>query len=163
MKTPGRSLLVRNVVFTFVVPGTGAVLIPWWILRRHPAEAATWPGVVPIALGAGLYVWCAWVFATVGRGTPGPWDAPRRLVAVGPYRWVRDPIYLAALAVILGEAWLFRSSGLLVYAIEAAIVCHLFVVGYEEPTLRRRFGDSYETYRRSVNRWVPRRPNAPNA
>jgi protein-S-isoprenylcysteine O-methyltransferase Ste14 len=163
MMTPGRSLLVRNVVFTFVVPGTGAVLIPWWILRRHPAEAAIWPGVVPIALGAGLYVWCAWVFATVGRGTPGPWDAPRRLVAVGPYRWVRDPIYLAALAVILGEAWLFRSSALLVYGGEAAIVCHLFVVGYEEPTLRRRFGDSYETYRRSVNRWVPRRPTAPDA
>jgi protein-S-isoprenylcysteine O-methyltransferase Ste14 len=153
------TLLVRNVAFTFVVPGTGAVLIPWWILRRHPASATAWPAIGVIAAGVALYAWCVAVFAGTGGGTPGPWDPPRRLVAVGPYRWVRNPIYIGALAVILGEAWLFRSTALLVYAGEAAVTCHLFVVGYEERTLRRRFGPAYEEYRRTVPRWIPRRPS----
>jgi protein-S-isoprenylcysteine O-methyltransferase Ste14 len=153
--TPWKSLMLRNIVFTFIVPGTGAVAIPWRILERHPAQATAWAAVVPISLGVALYVWCVGVFAGVGRGTPGPWDPPRRLVAVGPYRWVRNPIYLGAFVVIAGEAWLFTSLPLLVYAAEAAIVCHLFVVGYEERTLRRRFGDEYERYLRTVPRWIP--------
>jgi protein-S-isoprenylcysteine O-methyltransferase Ste14 len=77
---------------------------------------------------------------------------------VGPYRWVRNPIYFAALLVLLGEAWLFRSPPLLVCAGPAAIVCHLFVLGYEEPTLRRRFGAAYTEYQRTVRRWIPRTP-----
>jgi protein-S-isoprenylcysteine O-methyltransferase Ste14 len=157
----GIGLAIRNIVFTFVVPGTGAVLIPRWILQRHPATASAWPAVVPITSGVALYLWCVWLFAAVGRGTPGPWDAPRRLVAVGPYRWVRNPIYLAALAVILSEAWLFTSLPLLIYAAEAAIVCHLFVIGYEEHALRRRFGEEYAEYRRSVQRWIPLPPTSP--
>jgi protein-S-isoprenylcysteine O-methyltransferase Ste14 len=150
------SLAVRNIAFTFIVPGTGAVLIPWRILTRHQATPTAWLALVPITAGLALYVWCVWCFAAVGRGTPGPWDAPRRLVAVGPYRWVRNPIYVGALAVILGESWLFLSVPLLIYAGEAAIVCHLFVIGYEEPTLRRRFGEAYAEYRRTVPRWIPR-------
>jgi protein-S-isoprenylcysteine O-methyltransferase Ste14 len=152
-------LAVRNIVFTFVVPGTGAVLIPWRILQRAPANATAWPAVVPIGAGVVVYVWCVWIFATVGRGTPGPWDPPRRLVAGGPYRWVRNPIYLAAFAVILGETWLFTSLALLIYAGEAAIVCQVFVIAYEERTLRRRFGHDYEDYLRTVPRWIPRRPS----
>jgi protein-S-isoprenylcysteine O-methyltransferase Ste14 len=98
------------------------------------------------------------LFAVVGRGTPGPWDAPRRFVAVGPYRWVRNPIYVAALLVVLGEAWLFLSLPLLVYAGTMAISCHLFVIAYEERTLRRRFGEAYVEYLRTVPRWIPRPP-----
>jgi protein-S-isoprenylcysteine O-methyltransferase Ste14 len=145
--------LVRGLVFTVVVPGTGAVLAPWWIL--HGAGARVWPAVAVVALGAALYFWCLWLFAAVGNGTPGPWDAPRRVVATGPYRWVRNPIYLAALLVVLGEAWLFLSLPMLVYASAMAVVFHLFVVGYEEPALRRRFGESYVDYRASVPRWLP--------
>src|SRR5450631_4127561 len=104
---------------------------------------------------AALYLTCVWIFAVVGRGTPGPWDAPRHLVAVGPYRWVRNPIYLAALLVVLGEAWLFDSRSLLLYAGEMAIFFHLFVIGYEEPTLRRAFGQTYVEYTRRVRRWFP--------
>ena len=154
------SLFLRNLVFTVVVPGSGAVWIPWWILARTPggAEPVAWYAAVLILAGAGLYAWCVWEFATSGRGTPGPWDAPRRLVAVGPYRWVRNPIYVGALLVVAGEAWLFLSTRLLVYWVAMAICFHLFVVGYEEPTLGRRFGEDYVEYRRTVNRWIPRPP-----
>ena len=93
-----------------------------------------------------------------GDGTSGLWDAPRRVVATGPYRWVRNPIYLAALLVVLGEAWLFLSPPLLVYAAAMAVFCHLFVTGYEERKLSRQFGDSYLEYRRTGPRWIPRRP-----
>src|SRR5690348_18356146 len=97
------SLVVRNVMFTIVVPGLGGVLAPWWILRSHGgATVAAWEAVPVIAAGAALYAWCVWNFAAVGDGTPGLWDAPRRVVATGPYRWVRNPIYLAALLVVLG-------------------------------------------------------------
>jgi protein-S-isoprenylcysteine O-methyltransferase Ste14 len=113
---------------------------------------------VVIAAGVVLLLACIRVFAVVGRGTPGPWDPPQRLVAVGPYRWVRNPIYLAALLIVLGEAWLFLSLSLLGYAAGVAIFFHLLVISYEEPTLRARFGEQYEAYTRTVPRWIPRPP-----
>lgn len=152
------SLLVRNLLFTVVVPGLGGAGVPWWILTRSGGTAAprAWPAVAVIASGVALYVWCIRLFAAVGRGTPGPWDAPRRFVAVGPYRWVRNPIYVAALLVVAGEAWLFLSLPLLAYAGAMALFFHLFVIGYEERALHRRFGDAYVEYRRTVPRWIPR-------
>jgi protein-S-isoprenylcysteine O-methyltransferase Ste14 len=111
-----------------------------------------------IAAGTALYVWCVWNFAAVGGGTPGPGTHRRGVVAAGPYRWVRNPIYLAALLIVLGEAWLFMSLALLAYATAMAVLFHLFVTGYEEPTLRRRFGTTYLEYQRTVPRWIPRRP-----
>ena len=154
------SLVLRNLVFTIVVPGLGGVWVPRWILARHGGTVtpAGWAAVLVIAAGAVLYAWCVWNFATVGRGTPGPWDAPSRVVAAGPYRWVRNPIYLAALAIVLGEAWLFLSPWLLAYAGIMAVFFHLFVTGYEERALRRRFGGPYLEYRNSVPRWIPRPP-----
>lgn len=154
------SLILRNLLFTVVVAGLGGAWVPWWILTRHgrTATPAAWAAVPVIAAGIALYVWCVWNFATVGGGTPGPWDAPSRVVAAGPYRWVRNPIYLAALLIVLGEAWLFLSLALLTYAGAMAVVFHLFVIGYEEPTLRRRFGSAYLEYQRMVPRWIPRRP-----
>jgi protein-S-isoprenylcysteine O-methyltransferase Ste14 len=156
------SLALRNLLFTVVVPGTGGVYLPWLILTRHGAAPtpAAWPAVAVIAAGVGLYLCCLWVFAVVGRGTPGPWDPPRRLVAAGPYRWVRNPIYLAALLIVAGQAWLFGSAALLVYAGAAAAGFHLLVIGYEEPRLRGQFGERYEAYRRTVSRWIPRPPRA---
>ena len=118
------SLALRKIVFTLVVPGAGAVYAPWWILTRSGAtpEPVAWPAIVFIVAGAALYVACLWVVASVGRGTPGPWDPPRQFVAVGPYRWVRNPIYIAALLVMVGEAWLFLSLPLVLYAVAAASV-----------------------------------------
>ncbi len=157
---PARSLALRDLLFTVVVPGSGGVLVPWWILTHGQTapEPAACPAVAVIGAGAALYSACLRLFAIVGEGTPGPWDAPRHLVAMGPYGWVRNPIYVSALLVVLGEAWLFLSLPLLEYAVAMAIACHLFVIGYEEPTLGRAFGEAYAEYRRTVARWIPRRP-----
>ena len=155
------SLVVRNLLFTVVVPGLGGAWVPWWILTRHGGTVITpaaWGAAAVIAAGTALYVWCVWNFAAVGRGTPGPWDAPARVVAAGPYRWVRNPIYVAALLIVLGEAWLFTSLWLLAYAGAMAVFFHLFVTGYEERALRRRFGRTYLEYRHTVSRWIPRPP-----
>ena len=156
------SLLVRNLLFTAVVPVLGGAWVPWWILTRHghTVTPAAWAALPVIAAGMALYAWCTWSFAAVGGGTPGPWDAPSRVVATGPYRWVRNPIYIAALLVVLGEAWLFMSPWLLAYAGIMAVFFHLFVTGYEERTLRRRFGAAYVEYRHVVPRWIPRRAAA---
>ncbi len=135
--------------------------MPWWILTPGKAtpEPVVWEAGIVIVLGAALYLACIWRFATVGHGTPGPWDAPRHFVAVGPYRWVRNPMYISALLVVIGEAWLFLSQPLLIYVGVMAVCLHLFVIGYEEPTLRRRFGDTYDAYVRAVSRWIPRPPS----
>jgi protein-S-isoprenylcysteine O-methyltransferase Ste14 len=154
------SLALRNVLFTMVVPGAGGGYVPWLIITRHGASPApvAWYAAAVIGIGVLLYLWCVWLFATAGRGTPGTWDPPRRFVAVGPYRWVRNPIYVAALLIVGGEAWLFGSVPLLLYAAVLAAGFHLLVTGYEERTLRVRFGEQYETYRRTVRRWIPRPP-----
>jgi protein-S-isoprenylcysteine O-methyltransferase Ste14 len=152
------SLLIRNLLFTIVVPGSGAVWFPWWILTHGSAipTPRAWYAVSFIVIGVALYLSCVWAFASVGRGTPGPWDAPQRFVTAGPYRWIRNPIYIAALLVVVGEAWLFLSLPLFVYAGALAIFFHLFVISYEEPTLRRNFGETYVEYLRTVPRWIPR-------
>ncbi len=154
------SLLLRNIIFTIVVPGLGGVYVPWLILTRHgdSPKPAAWYAVALIAAGALLYFSCQWFFGAVGRGTPGIWDAPRRVVSVGPYRWVRNPIYIGALLIVSGEAWLFGSVAVLLYVAALAVAFHVLVVGYEEPRLRARFGEAYETYRRSVSRWLPGPP-----
>lgn len=153
-------LAVRNVVFTVVVPGLGGVWLPWRLLAANgrPPAAYAWEAAPVIAAGVVLYAWCVWNFAVVGRGTPGPWDAPSRVVAAGPYRCVRNPIYLAALAIVAGQAWFFGSVRLLAYAGLMAVLFHLFVTGYEERILSRRFGGSYLEYRQAVPRSVPARP-----
>jgi protein-S-isoprenylcysteine O-methyltransferase Ste14 len=154
------SLIIRNLMFTIVVPGAGGVYVPWLILTRHgasPAPAA-WSAVPVTILGTCLYLCCVWVFAAVGRGTPGLWDAPRQVVAAGPYRWVRNPIYIAAVLIVCGEAWLFLSVALLTYAGALAVAFHLLVISYEEPRLLARFGEPYEAYRRTVARWIPHPP-----
>jgi protein-S-isoprenylcysteine O-methyltransferase Ste14 len=147
-------------LFVLVVPGTGGVYLPWLVLTGGGAmpQPTAWPGAALIGAGLVLDLWCFWVFLTVGRGTPATWDAPRRVVAVGPYRWVRNPIYIGALLAVTGGAWLFLSLPLVVYTIVLALGFHLLVVAYEEPTLQARFGEEYESFRRSVPRWIPRLP-----
>ncbi len=150
------SLAARLLLFTLVAPGVTAILVP--ALIRGDALLAEPIGFVLSAVGVAIYAWTAWNFANTGKGTPEPLDPPRTVVAVGLYRWVRNPMYIGVLATVLGQAIAFRSLALVAYAILVWLTVHAFVVGYEEPDLRRRFGESYESYRRSVPRWIPRPP-----
>jgi protein-S-isoprenylcysteine O-methyltransferase Ste14 len=150
--------IVKTLIFTVFVPGTVAVYIPSRLRGAGPGaiSAIAMAGIVPIALGVAIYLWCAWDFATFGRGTPLPLDAPKQLVARGPYRLVRNPMYVGVLLAILGQALWFGSIATLWYALGVALLFHLFVVFYEEPALRRTFGESYARYTKAVPRWLPK-------
>jgi len=160
---------IKSAVFTILVPGTVVVLIPWVVLRggdglRPTSAPMLWiPGVLAAAAGAALYFVCLAGFIRHGRGTPAPIDPPRRLVVGGPYRRTRNPMYLAVLSMVVGEALLFGSPRLALYAVLLASAFHLFVVLYEEPTLSRLFGAEYDAYRRSVPRWLVRWRPPPDA
>jgi protein-S-isoprenylcysteine O-methyltransferase Ste14 len=162
-------LLLKNLLFTVLVPGAVAGLVPYLILGRGAdASPVAWGPAQGLALpvgvlGAGVYAWCVWDFASRGRGTPAPIDPPRTLVVSGPYRYVRNPMYCGVLLVLLGQVLYFASRPLLLYTLAWLGVVHLFVVLYEEPALRRRFDASYEEYRKAVRRWIPGRPYRPLA
>ena len=155
---------LRTLIFTIFVPGTVAGLLPWLILQQSGAAIeipSIWLlGFIPLLLGIGLYFWCAGAFTFIGKGTPAPIDAPKFLVREGPYQWVRNPMYIAVLSVIVGEAILFHSLLLIVYALLFWLIVHLFVVFFEEPSLRSQFGESYGHYLRTVSRWLPHSPKA---
>jgi protein-S-isoprenylcysteine O-methyltransferase Ste14 len=156
-------LALRSTFFTLLLPGTATVLIPYLILSDRQAgwlgQVALWQylGLLPIGVGAGVLLRCIWDFAVAGRGTLAPVDPPKHLVVRGLYRYVRNPMYVGVVTILLGEAVLFRSLALLCYAGIFFTVVHAFVVLYEEPTLRRQFGESYENYCRRVHRWFPHR------
>ena len=154
---------LKTLIFSILVPGTVAGVVPWLLLQGSGGAVLLLPsiwmvGFLPLLLGVGLYLWCAAAFTFIGKGTPAPIDAPKVLVIQGPYRWVRNPMYIAVLLVVIGEASLFRSFLLVGYALLVWLVVHLFVVFVEEPSLRGQFGGSYETYLRMVRRWLPRSP-----
>ncbi len=160
------ALFFENLVFTVLVPGTVTVVIPAAIVpdgttMRPPAAIPEWAGVVLAAGGAAVYFWCLWHFAVTGRGTPAPLDHPKRLVVRGLYRYVRNPMYLGVLGVLLGEALFFQLPVLVAYTAAWWFAFHLFVVSYEEPTLRAKFGAEYERYAASVGRWLPGRAYEP--
>jgi protein-S-isoprenylcysteine O-methyltransferase Ste14 len=115
-------------------------------------------GAIVAGLGVSLALWCVLVFAVVGRGTPFPFDPPRRLVVRGPYRFVRNPMAIGVGSALIGAALFYGSWRLAAFAgMLFFLIIHLFVVLYEEPTLRRMFGDDYVAYCDAVRRWWPRR------
>lgn len=152
------ALLFKNLLFTVVVPGTVSVYVPLLIARRGPP--ASGPGLAiasaVLTVGAAIYAWCLWDFARLGRGTPAPIDAPKKLVVCGLYRYMRNPMYAGVITVILGWAILFPTASLALYGLGVATCFHLFVVLYEEPHLLRAFGREYEQYCTRVGRWLPR-------
>jgi len=136
---------LKTLIFSILVPGTVAFVIPWFLLQQPWGLVFMFPsvwlvGFLPLLLGVGLYLWCAGEFTFVGKGTPAPIDAPKYLVTQGPYQWVRNPMYLAVLSIVIGEAILFRSYLLVGYALLVWAVVHMFVVFVEEPSLRHQFG-----------------------
>ncbi len=152
------TLLLKTLLFTVLVPGTVAVAVPLALALPAPMApfALRIPGFLLLALGFTLYLRCAWEFAARGHGTPAPIDAPRVLVVRGPYRFVRNPMYVGVLAAVLGWAAVFASVAVLTYGLGLALAFHLFIVGFEEHALRRAFGAGYDDYRARVGRWWPR-------
>jgi len=151
--------IFNTILFTIFVPGTVAILIPRWLIGGfvRPANGPlTWLGWVVFVVGAAIYFRCAWEFAVRGLGTPAPIAPTKFLVTTALHRYVRNPMYLGVALAILGEAALFRSVHLVEYAAVMLTIAHIFVVLYEEPTLGRQFGESYEEYRRAVPRWIPK-------
>jgi protein-S-isoprenylcysteine O-methyltransferase Ste14 len=149
----------NTILFTIFVPGTVAVVIPLWLvddMHWHVNAPATWMGAVVAVTGAAIYLRCAWEFAVNGLGTPAPIAPTKFLVTTALHRHVRNPMYIGVALVILGESVIFRSFHLVLYAAAMLAIAHIFVVLYEEPTLRRKFGESYEEYFRTVPRWVPK-------
>ncbi|MGH7207451.1 MAG: methyltransferase family protein [Nitrospiraceae bacterium] len=158
-------LLIKNLLFVVVVPGTVAVYVPLYLARDQSAASG---GTFAIAfalllVGGAIFAWCVWDFAVFGRGTPAPTDPPKKLVVRGLYRYTRNPMYLSVLTVILGWAVLYQTGTLAIYALGLGACAHLFIVFYEEPHLRQVFGHEYDEYRAAVGRWFPRLPRKPTA
>jgi protein-S-isoprenylcysteine O-methyltransferase Ste14 len=157
-----RRAAVGALVFFFLAPANVAGLVPWWISRWRLQEPFLgWPGVRWIGAAlvlAGLPVLISAFarFVRDGLGTPAPYQPTERLVVTGLYRFVRNPMYVAVVSAILGQALVFGSRTLLVYGGCVAAAAHLFVRLYEEPTLRKRYGADYERFCRNVRRWWPR-------
>jgi len=151
-------LFLKNLLFTLVVPGSVGVLVPLLIAGggARATGTALVAAVLLLGTGAAIYAWCVWDFASFGRGTPAPIDAPRRLVVRGLYRFTRNPMYVGVLTVILGWAVLLQSAVVALYALGVWLLFNAFVRLYEEPHLEREFGSEYATYRSQVRRWLPR-------
>jgi protein-S-isoprenylcysteine O-methyltransferase Ste14 len=153
--------ILNTILFTILVPGTVTLLVPRWLLggfTTPQGSLLSWVGALTFVTGATIYFRCAWEFAVRGLGTPAPIAPTKYLVTTALHRYVRNPMYIGVFLVLLGEASLFHSWKLLGYAAFFCIPVGLFVRFYEEPTLTRQFGESYEQYKRSVSRWIPRFP-----
>jgi protein-S-isoprenylcysteine O-methyltransferase Ste14 len=161
---PNPPMIARHLLAILVLPFTVVVLVPRMLLEADgwagaPAPAAAAGRVAGAAVflaGFALFAWCVALFARVGRGTLAPWDPTRALVAVGPYRYVRNPMITGVATMLVGETVFFRSGALGLWAAGFITLNHLYFILSEEPGLQRRFGDTYREYRRRVPRWLPR-------
>lgn len=150
---------LKSLLFLIVAPGVVAGYIPLALLRRGAQIETGFFAYLAFPLwtiGGIILLWSFWNFLTQGRGTPAPIDPPKELVATGFYRYVRNPMYVGVLAMILGHFLWFGYWNLLIYTIIVFFAFHTFVTYYEEPTLKSNFGAAYEEYRKKVPRWIPR-------
>src|SRR5580692_3023110 len=154
--------VIGSAVFLIIAPGFVAGLAPWWITHWQVEapffglQLLRWVGALFIALGAIGLLDSFVRFALQGLGTPAPVFPTRHLVVSGLYRYVRNPMYLAVAAVIVGQGLLFGDVRVLEYGVLVCLGFHLFVLIYEEPALRRTFGAEYENFCANVGRWIPR-------
>jgi protein-S-isoprenylcysteine O-methyltransferase Ste14 len=155
-------VVARAVTWAALFIGAVLIYLPSTLVSRSGLEVPATVGVPQVAglaigtCGAALALWCVVTFAFVGRGTPAPFDPPRRLVIQGPYRLVRNPMSIGAVLALGGAALFYRSFAVLVYAGLFLLAMHLFVVLYEEPHLRQTFSTDYESYCQQAGRWWPR-------
>jgi protein-S-isoprenylcysteine O-methyltransferase Ste14 len=164
MASPRTRAALGSIAFGVLAPGVAAGLIPYLLTGWEPSSAGKpWDelrllGAFPIVAGLAVLISGFARFVGEGTGTPAPVAPPDQVVVGGVYRWVRNPMYLAVEAIILGQALLFLSPVLVGYGALFILVVFTFVRLYEEPTLQRQFGEGYERYRDSVPGWWPRRP-----
>ena len=154
-------MLLRHLLSILLLPFMAVVVLPYWLVAVW-AEIDTrwsllWPiGAALFVCGLALFAWCVGLFGRVGQGTLAPWDPTQKLVAAGPYRFVRNPMITGVAAMLLGEA-LFLGSWLIgVWVLLFGLINHAYFVLSEEPGLERRFGASYRAYKANVPRWIPR-------
>jgi len=158
---------MRAVTYATLFVGFLLVFVPGRVLEwsgvRRPATLGLTQvlGLAVVVVGGAVALWCILTFVFVGKGTPAPFDPPRRLVVRGPYRFVRNPMYIGAALALAGAALFYGSWPLLAYTAAFLLITQLFVLLYEEPTLRRMFGAEYEEYCRRVKRWWPTRERPP--
>lgn len=155
-------LLIKNLLFTILVPGTVAVLIPIIISRdiSPAADLMTLFAFILWLFGLIIYIYSVWGFAIWGKGTPAPVDAPKHLVIRGLYQYMRNPMYIGVLSILLGWTCLYSSLSLWLYWLFMAGCFQLFILYYEEPKLLQLFGSEYKSYCLTVNRWLPKWPLA---
>ena len=153
--------IVRTIVYATFFVGLLLVYLPSRILAWSGIARPTvfaWPQIAGIAVasaGAFVALSCLWAFTWIGKGTPAPFDPPRRLVVRGPYRFLRNPMYVGAGLAVGGAALYYESIQLFAFVLVFLLAARFFVVLYEEPTLRRTFGPEYEAYCQRVHRWRP--------
>ena len=158
-------MLLRHLLSIALLPFVVTVLVPRWLLAREPSDAPPFAlllagqiaGAVLFAAGFAMFVWCVMLFARIGRGTLAPWDPTRRLVVVGPYRHVRNPMISSVLTMLGGEALFFHSARIGAWMLIFVAINQTYFLLLEEPGLVARFGHEYERYRAAVPRWLPRR------
>jgi protein-S-isoprenylcysteine O-methyltransferase Ste14 len=159
-------VLIRAITYSTLFVGFLLVFLPARVLSSagitapESIGATQVTGMIVGSLGALLALWCIATFIFIGRGTPAPFDPPRRLVETGPYRFVRNPMYIGAGFALAGAALFYQSWALLGYGMAFVVITHLFVVVYEERALRSSFGDAYVSYCERVHRWWPTRPRS---
>jgi protein-S-isoprenylcysteine O-methyltransferase Ste14 len=152
-------LLLRALFAVAVLPGVFAGVLPWIIAANDPWRGdGSDLGAIVLGAGIGVLMLCVRDFLVAGRGTLAPWDAPRSLVVVGLYRYVRNPMYIGVLAIICGAAIFTGSPEVAAYGAIVAAGFHLRVIYYEEPVLARQFPEDWPVYAATVGRWVPRPP-----
>jgi len=155
-------LLLKSAIATIVVPGTACFVVPYYILIATHIPLTPSLGILQIAaifiagLGLFMVVWVSTEFVRRGQGTPIPINPPTRLVATGLYLYVRNPMYVGALLIVLAKAVFFLSTGLVLYAVGLWAALHTALVIFEEPQLKKRFGADYEQYLKTVPRWIPK-------
>ncbi len=151
---------IRTIAFATVFVWLWAMVGLWArqfdAIFGGPLPSWTWPlGVAVLMAGVPLALTCMALFAIRGKGTPAPFDPPRAFVAFGPYRAVRNPMYVGGWLTIVGFALIAQSSSVLVFSFAWLLLIHLFVILYEEPALTAKFGATYDRYRSTVPRWIP--------
>ena len=159
--------ILRHLLSILLLPTMVAIVVPQWILRSYATTDTRWApgtatfagralGAAVVVAGVSLVAWCIALFARVGRGTLAPWDPTKQLVAVGPYRYTRNPMITGVATTLVGEAIFTGSRYVALWTLAFILINHIYFVASEEPGLEARFGQSYRDYKAAVPRWMPR-------